>query len=329
MTKKTINDPKVYTIILNWNNYEDTKKCLESLQEATYPNLSVIIVDNASDDESGKRLQAEFPHFRFIFNEKNLGFARGCNVGIRAALKDETCAYVLLLNNDAVVTQNFLEKAVDVAERNPLIGLVGGKILQSPQSRKIWYAGGYINCWRGQNVNRGFDETDDGRYDTPGETGFITGALMLIKREVIERVGLLPEEYFFGVEEWDYSLTVQRAGYKLHYVPEFIIYHSADGSHWNLDPKFAYNSFRNKLIFQEKFLPRGLFPLWKRIFLIYGKYLGRLKRQEFIEKYDLNKDVSIDDLDFAFGQAIKDHKKNVLTEETLTLFEEVLRRRKG
>src|SRR5262245_55912265 len=157
--------PKVYVIILNWNNYADTKKCLCSLQRTTYSNVSVIAVDNGSRDGSGGRLEAEFPDFQFILNEKNLGFSRGCNVGIRAALDDAHCAYVLLLNNDAVATPRFLERAVETAEANPQIGLVGGKLLYSPESKKIWYAGGDVNRWRGQVAIRGFREVDQGQYD--------------------------------------------------------------------------------------------------------------------------------------------------------------------
>jgi hypothetical protein len=321
--------PKVYVIILNWNNYEDTKRCLESLQKVTYPNLLVIVVDNASTDNSNTRLKQGFAHLQFISNEKNLGFAKGCNVGIEAALSHEECAYVLLLNNDSVVAPNFLEGAVATAEADNMIGLVGGKILESPESRKIWYAGGYINRWRGQAITRGFGEVDHGQYDQSCYVGFVTGGLMLIKREVLKKVGSLPEEYFFGVEEWDYSLNVQRAGYKLYYAPEFVVYHRGDGSHWNYDPKFVYNYYRNKLIFQEKFIPKGLFPIWKFFFYIYGRCLARGARQKLINKYDKDKFIPIDDLDFALREAIKDHRRNVLSEEVMTRFEEVLKRRKS
>ncbi|HEY9230987.1 MAG TPA: glycosyltransferase family 2 protein, partial [Blastocatellia bacterium] len=192
-------DPCVYVIILNWNNFADSRRCLESLRAATYANLKVIVVDNGSADGSGKRLQEHFPDLRFIFNDRNLGFARGCNVGIRAALEDEDCAYVLPLNNDAVATPTFLERAVEVAEQQAEVGVVSGKILYSPEVRKFWYAGGYVDLWRGRVYVRGFREDDRGQYDQAEAVGFATGALALIKRQVLERVGLLPEEYFFGI----------------------------------------------------------------------------------------------------------------------------------
>src|SRR5436853_3497177 len=158
-----ITEPRIYVVVLNWNNYADTRKCIESLLAASYPALRIVIVDNGSADQSGKRLQADFPKLRFIFSEKNLGFSRGCNAGMRLALEDNDCAYVLLLNNDAVVSPSFLESAVEMAELNSRIGMVGGKIFQSPDSEVLSYAGGYVSRWRGQTVVRGFGEIDRGR----------------------------------------------------------------------------------------------------------------------------------------------------------------------
>jgi len=327
---KAAHEPRVYTIVLNWNNYKDTKKCLESLQQATYSNLKIIVVDNGSADGSGKRLLQDFAQHSFVFNERNLGFSRGCNRGIRAALEDKDCAYALLLNNDAVVPSNFLEKAIDRAEADTSIGLVGGKVVHSPESNVISYAGGRIDRLRGTVVIRGFNEKDRGQYNEAGEVGFVTCAFMLIKREVLERVGLLPEEYFFGIEEWDYSLHVQKAGYKLYYVPEFAAYHKGDGSHWNYDPRFNYISYRSKLIFQEKYLPKGLFPVWKIILSLYAKYRAKRVWRRLARKYDTQKErkASFDDMHFAFTKAIKDHRKDELCEETLFRFDEALKERK-
>lgn len=317
---------KVYVVILNWNRYEHTRKCIESLQANVYSNLKLIIVDNASADESGTRLRSDFPQHEVIFNESNLGFARGCNVGIRAALEDCECAYVLLINNDATLATHGLEKAVETAEANKKIGLVGGKILHSPESKIIWYAGGYINRWRGQAITRGSHEVDRGQYDELCDVGFVTGGLMLIKKEVLKQVGLLPEEYFFGVEEWDYSLATRKAGFRLCYVPSFIAFHKGDGSHWNYDPKYVYNSYRNKLIFQQKYLPKWLFPIWKIFFILYGKYWARRQRQKLINQHQYDKEtpVPLDDLDTALTEAVRDHGTNILSAETLERFEKML-----
>jgi GT2 family glycosyltransferase len=316
--------PRVCAVVLNWNRFDHTRRCVESLQACGYPDLRIVVVDNASADGSGARLRATLPGVTFMQNAANLGFARGCNVGIRRALEDPECAFVLLINNDATLAPDGLAAAVQAAGRDPLAGVVGGKVLESPESRKIWYAGGYVDRWRGQAMVRGFGEIDTGQYDAAGEVGFATGGLMLIRRRVLERVGLLPEEYFFGVEEWDFSLSVRRAGLRLLYVSTFLAYHAGDGSHWNYSPKYVYNYYRNKLIFQQKFLPHGLFPLWKLAFALYGVLLARRHRQELIRRGGETRAVQQDDLDFALREALKDHGRNVLSEEVLTEFEQRL-----
>ena len=303
--------PKIYIIILNWNNFTDSRTCLYSLMESNYSNISIIVVDNDSKDNSGYLLKDEFPNFQFIINENNLGFARGCNVGIRAALTQPDCDYVLLLNNDAMVTPDFLEKAVRVAQSNPNIGLVGGKILRSPECKTIWYAGGRVDVWRCQGIARGWGQVDQGQYEKVEEVKFVTCALMLIKREVLEKVGLLPEEYFFGVEEFDYSVTVRRAGYLLYYVPEFTAYHRGDGSHYNYDPIYIYNYYRQKFIFMKKFLPKGLFPIWKLIFQAYTKFLFKpLRTRNILKHHKDRKDQligALDDLKIVMREALRDH----------------------
>jgi GT2 family glycosyltransferase len=323
--------PRVQIVVLHWKNYSHTCTALASLAQLSYPNYGVLVVDNFSADGSIERLQDAFPAHAFLMNESNLGFSRGCNRGIRAALDDRECAYVLLVNNDATITPDGLGYAVGFAESNPKCGALSGKILTSRSTNKLWYAGGRISRLRGQAIVRGFGDYDQGQFDSCCEVGFVTGALMLIKREVLETVGLLPEEYFFGAEEWDFSLALKRAGYKLFYFPQFVGYHAADGSHWNYDPKFVYNSYRNKLIFQEKYLPRLVFPLWKKVFSIYGSYLARTARQRLIGegKFKVNQPVKLNDLDFALTRAIKDHGTNRLSEGVLNMFEKELHARRS
>lgn len=317
------NTPLVYVVVLHWRNYERTRDALKSLRAISYSNYRVIVVDNFSNDQSVEKLQLEFPEHIFICNEENLGFSKGCNVGIRAALKDARSAYVMLINNDATISPDSLGAAVAFAENDALAGVIGGKVMLSRPPYTIWYAGGQIDFWRGQAVVRGYGEVDRGQYDEPSETGFVTGALMLIKRAVLTKVGLLSEDYFFGVEEWEFSVRARRAGFKLFYVPGFRGAHEADGSHWNYDPKFVYNSYRNKLIFQQSHLPRLLFPVWKAAFAFYGKHFARRARQRLIGKklFSLPQPVEFDQLDFALARAIEDHGKNELSEAVLNSFE--------
>jgi GT2 family glycosyltransferase len=269
----TDNNQTVYAVVLNWNNYDQTKQCLKSLQQVTYPHLKILVVDNASSDGSGHRLQQEFCQYSFVFNEANLGFARGCNRGIRVALEARECAYVLLLNNDMEVEPNFLEPAVAMAAGGPNVGLVTGKILFGDKRTVIWSAGGYIDRFRIQGIAPAWNEPDDGRWDAVCETRWASGAMLLIPRATIEKVGLLPEEYFFGVEEWDYSTSVMKAGLKIMYVPDFKGYHYAGGSYKAGHPiLIVYNGVRNKLIYAQKHLSPPVWLIWKVVFRCYLQF---------------------------------------------------------
>jgi GT2 family glycosyltransferase len=265
--------PKVAIVLLNWNGYDISKECLQSLAPITYSNREIIFVDNASADGSGPRIQSEFPHIIYAQNDKNLGFARGCNVGVRLAL-ERGADYVLLLNNDCTVEPGFLEPMIALAESDPKIGLVSGKIYLGKDRKALWYAGAHVSRLMGRVVVHNHLTSDVGRYDRTEEVHACTGAMMLIRRRVLLEVGLLPEEYFFGQEEWDYSLTVRRAGYRLFYCPESVIFHRANGSYDSKKPMYYYCGHRNKLIFQRKFFPRPLFPLWSAVYWMYVELIA-------------------------------------------------------
>ncbi len=266
------NFKKVAVITLNWNNYRVSSRCLISLRETAYCDYTIYFVDNGSNDGSGKKIAQEFQgeKIKFIFNEKNLGFAAGCNVGIRKAL-GEGCDYILLLNNDCIVyDKNFLNKAVALAESDAHIGIVGGKILFWPDVKRIWSTGGYISFWSGEK-HIGYGEIDKGQYNRIVERGFISGALMLIKKKVFEKISLLPEVYFFGKEEWEFSIHAKKAGFRLLYNPEFSVYHEASDSHEWTDPTYVYNGTLSKILYKKRNYRKVMFELW---FFAYKLYLN-------------------------------------------------------
>jgi len=314
--------PRVVAVVLNWNNFEHTQGCLAALAASAYPNLGIILVDNQSTDGSAERLHAAFPEWPLVRNAANLGFSRGCNVGIRAALEDPACAYVLLVNNDCTVAPGAIGPAVAAAEAEPAVGVVTGKV--DDEQGLIWHAGGTISLLRGQAIARGYREKDHGQYDTPCDTRWATGAMMLVRRAVLESVGALPEEYFFGVEEWDYSLQVVRGGWRIRYLPAFTGVHPGGGSHDNHDPKFAYNYYRNKLVFQEKYLGRALFTVWLAFFRVYLA----VRLRPHIRRL-ASPGSPVDDVVFAARTALRDHRKNALSEETMLAFDRMLRARRG
>jgi GT2 family glycosyltransferase len=318
----------VAAVVLNWNNFEDSLSCIEKLRASDYPALKMYLVDNNSTDDSIRRLEARFPDVVILRNKENLGFSRGCNVGVRAAMQDAACRYVLLVNNDCSVSARSISEAVCAAESDANIGIVTGKILD--ERGRIWHAGGRISLWRGQAKVRGFREKDVGQFNEPCDTEWASGAMMLIRREVIEKVGCLPEQYFFGVEEWDYSLQVGRAGYRIRYVSEFQGMHPGGGSHDNHDPKFAYNYYRNKLLFQERHLGRYLFRVWLLPFRMYLTFKMR-RHISYLASitYADPSDSPVDEVVFAAWTALRDHGKNSLSESTMLEFENVLGERRA
>lgn len=278
--------PHVGIVVLHWNNYPASERCLRSLAQITYPAATVYFLDNGSTDGSMDRLEREFTRAGLVWlrNGENLGFAAGCNPGIERALADG-CRYVLLLNNDCIAaTPDLLEGAVELAEADPRCGIVGGKVLGWPEVGRILGVGGWMG-W-GQDIISGFGEPDRGQYAEVAETGYVSGALMLIKREVLERVGLLPEAYFFGYEDREYSLQVLRSGYRLLYHPRMVAYHEAGGSHQPADSVFLYNDALSRILYKRRTLSRTSFRLWLAVFRIYVELLlpvrALVQRSRFI-----------------------------------------------
>ena len=261
--------PKVFIIIVNWNGESDTLECLESLKNNDYPNYEVVIIDNGSKE----KFQVSDPKIKVIYNKKNLGFSGGSNVGIKYALENKA-DYILLLNNDTVVSNNFLSKMVKVAESDNNYGIIGPKIY-FPDSKKIWFAGGKINWLYNKGTMRGFNEIDHNQYDKPEiqETDYITGCCALVKREVVEKIGLMPEEYFLYYEDTDWSLSAQKHGYKCVFAPEAVIYHKGSKSTVAESSSYIYYHIRNGLILAKKYAPWYIKPF------VYLDIIWRIKKQ--------------------------------------------------
>ncbi len=240
--------PRVSIIILNWNGLKDTIECLDSLKKITYPNYEVIVVDNASEKDEAGFLQKKYGDYVCTIRTKeNLGFAGGNNIGIKRVLKEGKSEYILLLNNDTVAEPNFLNELVKVGEQSGEIGMIGGKIYYYYQHDKIWYGGGRIDLL----ALRAPQNTKE--FSNIRNTSFVTGCLMLIKTEVFEKIGLLSEDYFLTVEDWDFSYRVGRK-FNMKITPHAIIYHKVSTATGGENSPFnTYYCHRNKWIFLNKF----------------------------------------------------------------------------
>lgn len=249
--------PKVFIIVLNWNGWQDTIECLGSLQKVYYPNFEVAVVDNGSTDESVQKID-EFlksPQNKLQAAscelQANLGFSGGNNAGIRYALKHGT-DYVLLLNNDTTVAPDFLSKLVEAGESDPLIGVAGPLIFFYHDPSRVWFAGGKINWLMNKGTHLHYQETDRGQLSHNFETDYITGCALLIKREAVERIGLMTEDYFLYYEDADWSIRAKKAGYKIVLVPEAKIWHKVSSSIKELSAPYVYYHVRNGLLLAKR-----------------------------------------------------------------------------
>lgn len=243
MAKNTT--PKVSIVLLNLNGYNDSRDCLQSLEQLDYENFEVIMVDNGSSDHSATRLAQEFPDVTLLRSQQNLGFTGGNNLGMEMALRHDA-AYVLLLNNDTVVEPAFLTFLVKVGETDPKIGIIGPKIYYASDPKRIWYAGGRVKY--GACHHRGIGELDnDGEFSHVEDTGFISGCALLVKSIVLREVGLLDDKLFVYHEDTDFCMRARKAGYRCVFVPDALIWHKISRTCGHESAFTLYLSTRNQL----------------------------------------------------------------------------------
>ncbi len=260
----------VYIIIVNWNNWKDTLACMESILENGYADFRLLVVDNGSIDSSEERIRMwaiEKGHsVEIIQTGANLGFTGGNNAGLKYALREKDCDYLWILNNDTVIDKNALRALVNCIESAPSIGMAGSKLLYYTEPSKIQNAGGCkIAPCLGNSVVVANNVLDDGSWESPFEPDYINGASLLVKKEVVEKIGLFDENYFLYWEDADWGVRARRAGYKLIYCPESRVFHKEGGTGGKLNPLTDYYWTRNGLYFVKKFY-------WWYVPLVIGAY---------------------------------------------------------
>lgn len=221
--------PHVVAIVLNWNGLPDTRVCLHSLQAQDYAALTVLLVDNGSTDGSVPALRAEFPDLPILETGANLGFCGGNNAGIEWALA-HGADYVLLLNNDAWFDPAMTRQLVTAAEADPRIGMAGPKIYQAAPPDTLWSAGGVVTYWGNVTGMRGFGKPDRGQFDRPADVDYLPGCGILVRRQVLEQVGLLDLAYYCYYEDTDWAMRARQAGWRIWYVPAATMWHKGGNS---------------------------------------------------------------------------------------------------
>lgn len=246
---------KVAIIIINWNSFDYTNDCLLSLAEIEGDMAEVILVDNASTDDSLQRLKDSYPALHYVENNDNLGFSEGNNRGIDYALA-QGFEYLLLLNNDTFVAPNFLTEMMEVLESDESVGAVQPKIYYNHDRNLIWSAGGKFSTAFTRSWTIGNDKPDRGAYDEQIEIDWITGCAFLVRSEIVKEIGGLSNLFFYGCfDDVEWSLRIKSAGHRLIYCPTSVIYHAvaasssgSKGKEGVLKPFFHYMVNRNHLI---------------------------------------------------------------------------------
>jgi GT2 family glycosyltransferase len=255
LTNFNMPNPRVGIIILNWNNAPDTLACLASVGELDYPNFQIIVVDNGSSDDSTGMIASQYPAVDLIRNAGNLGYAEGNNIGIRQALAGGA-DYVLLLNNDTLVEPGLVSTLIAVAESDERIGIVAPKVYYAADRERIWSAGGRIDWRTGQTWRLRAEEVEQAPDSAqPSDVDFGSGCALCIKRQVIERVGLMDARFFIYYEETDWCVRAQRADFRIVYVPAARIWHKVSATMKTDSPSTAYYMSRNVFLFLRKSLP--------------------------------------------------------------------------
>ena len=240
-------------ITINYNGLKDTCELIESLPLED-KSIEVIVVDNASAQDEATIIEERYPQVKIIRSKKNLGFAGGNNLGIKAAQGK----YLLILNNDTLLKPQTsdLRPLISRLESSNKIGMVCPKIRFSWGNQLIQYAGYTpLSPIAMRNKAIGCGEVDHGQYNTAHPTPYAHGAAMMIKREVIEKAGLMPECYFLYYEELDWSMMIRRAGYDIWYDSACTIFHKESQTTGQNSPLRTYYITRNRLLFAQRNQP--------------------------------------------------------------------------
>jgi GT2 family glycosyltransferase len=245
--------PHVDIVVLNWHGRSDTLVCLRSLAALSYPNHSVILIDNGCQEFSDDELRGLLPGARYVRTEHNRGFAGGANLGIQRAL-EAGAGYVLLLNNDATAAPDALTEMTRVAEADSAIGVVGAKLLQMDDPARLETVGVRVDLRWGRLFETGFGEEDRGQYDQISEVTAVSGGAMLLRRALCERLGGFDEGYFAYLEDVELCLRARRAGFRVQLAPRARVHHKGKGSSAGAQSTLSlYYATRNHLMLMDAY----------------------------------------------------------------------------
>lgn len=285
---------KIYIVILNYNGYADTMKCLQTLsllEDKSY-KVNTLLVDNGSREDELAQLKS-FLHdprnkkkfhlddIKLIENRRNLGFAKGNNVGIKRALQ-EGADFILILNNDTEMRMNFLKNLIrlDMPISSPVVVFKECK----DKPGLMYDLGGFVNWTTGRTYHLNAYKEEAGKFKSQKyiDVDYVAGCSMLVKREVFEKIGLLDETYFIYFEDVDFCISARNKGYKVIVDPKSTIYHKLGGSMDRWSTRAIYRNLLGNLIFITKHLG------WRRItgYAYLALLTAKIIRDRILDNYN-------------------------------------------
>lgn len=284
---------KTAIILVNWNSYEYTHQCISSLADLPQLDVEIIVVDNGSEDGSGKQLKETHPNITLLESATNTGFTGGNNIGLHYSLANEF-TYSLLLNNDTITTPSFIQVLTDYMDVHPDVGIIQPKIMYEHNRSLLWNGGSYFNQWLGIAWTSGHNKPPSTKHETIKEVDWVTGCALLTRNQILKESGLLAANFFIYYEDVDLSFRIKKMGYRLVYHPQSIIYHIAGASNKKktkgkegfVNPIVHYLNVRNRIWLLKKHTPWYFVPtvtgyifLYISAIMIY--FVARLRFKKF------------------------------------------------
>lgn len=227
--------PNISIVLINWNSYEDTSECIDSLLQNPHTNTSIIVVDNNSTDDSLERLQVEYrDEVDFVSLENNTGFPAGNNRGIEYALEEKNADYLFILNNDTIApdgAEPLVNSLLNKYRSHNNVGVISPLITFCPDREIVWFSKGEINSFTGKITHKYMDERLESiDHEKNKNSELIPGCAMFFHRDIIQEVGLMDESYFIRISDSEFTLRVRSQGYRLLVDTSTIIHHKESAS---------------------------------------------------------------------------------------------------
>jgi GT2 family glycosyltransferase len=244
------NAPKIVSIILNTNRKDDTLACIRSIEANHYPNMQILVLDNASSDGSVEEISAKFPHIRIFPLPENKGYAGNNNVGLEIAIKEDP-DWIFVLNEDIIFAEDAFEQLMLSTRDKPQIGIIGPLVFHFDEPEVIQSAGGSFTK-DGDSTHLGHNTKNNGQYLEPFEVSWISGCAIGVRLKALQKAGLLDERFFYYWEETDWCFRIKENGWKALLVPKAKIWHKGVQRNYLPSPNVTYYATRNRLLFYKK-----------------------------------------------------------------------------